>query len=461
MAAIGTQRGPGPGRTSRIVDRRGGTVHPVLVADGDGAARVRCADIAEVRAMLRRPEVTARKTALARMESWNGVALGPEVARAVLRAATAVYPFVSGERRDPGELLVRQLWPRPFDLTVAEVEGAYLVASDRVRRALLHLLSLRRDDDGLDALVHLLSDDGPMDLLPLPTPGLLDPMLDHPEAQRLVPPLTTVVLRRGWASHACAVLASLAASGRLDSAVADELVDRLRPLLHELVDACDRQMRDDGEVDRSRADRRRLDGVLGLAAALDGPVSANLLLRALSSADPRVVAAAAVRVVARGGVVPDERLELTARDPEARSLLLDGLHALAAEAGPGEVPSAPPAIARGPLRAEADLVAWLCGDGELGRAPDEVEHLAVVRDDSATVPADLHVFRFRLHAPHWSSGRGWMVGAAGPYTADGAVPPGSERFALSLYDAEDDAGLGEHVVEILRARELWFDDDVA
>ncbi|MFZ4519821.1 MAG: hypothetical protein ACOYOP_15640 [Microthrixaceae bacterium] len=417
--------------------------------------------------MLRRPDIAARKVALARVVTWADETLDPEVARAVMRAATASYPFVSGERRDPGELLVRQLWTRPTTLTVGEVEGAYLVASDRVRRGLLHLLALRCDDEGLDGLVHLLSEDGPADLLPLPTPGLLDPVLDHPEAQRLVHPLTTVVLRRGWASHACALLASLAVSGRLDDAVADDLVGRLRPLLHELVDACDRQMVDGGDADRSRADRRRLDGVLALAAALDGPAAANLLLRALSSADPRVVAAAAVRVVERGGVVPDERLELTARDPEARSLLLDGLHALAELAdgsggGDGAMPAlAPDALARGPLRAEADLVAWLCGDGELGRAPDELEHLAAVRDDTAAVPAEVHVFRFRLRSPHWSSARGWMVGAAGPYTSLGSVPPGSNRFALSLYDAEDEAGIGEHLAEILRARELWFDDDVA
>ena len=80
---------------------------------------------------------------------------------------------------------------------------------------------------------------------------------------------------------------------------------------------------------------------------------------------------------------------------------------------------------------------------EFGRVPDEMEHLRTVAH-----PTDaehrLHLFRFRMHAPHWSAARGWMVGVGGTHT-------------YTCYAAEDECSLAEHVTALLAALAEWPD----
>ncbi len=86
------------------------------------------------------------------------------------------------------------------------------------------------------------------------------------------------------------------------------------------------------------------------------------------------------------------------------------------------------------------LTRWLAQVTELGRAPDEIEFLG-----ERTMGAEaVHLFRFRMHAPHWSSARGWMIGAAGAFT-------------YSCYAAEDECSLEEHVAEMRTTLADWPD----
>ena len=92
--------------------------------------------------------------------------------------------------------------------------------------------------------------------------------------------------------------------------------------------------------------------------------------------------------------------------------------------------------------AEAELVRWLSAPTELGRHPDEIEYVGpytVVADDG---PELLHLFRFRMRSPHWSSTRGWLIGAAG-------------RWAHSVYLAEDDCPIDAHVAQLLDSMATW------
>ena len=350
-------------------------------------------------------------------------------------------------------------------MPIGEIEGAYLIAGDRVRRSLLHLLALRRDQDGLRAVAFLIGTDGPVDLLPLPTTTLLDPLLDLPEAVELAPALARVASRRGWAWHACDLLCRLAGTDRLAPEVAADVVATVAPLVLELVDTCDRVVLVPGErTDPTRADRHRIGALVRLLHAMAGDQSDRLLYRVLSAVDPRVAAGAAVALVDHGRPVAPERLELVCRDPEARALLLDGLD----DVGRADLVPAP--FGRGPQRAEADLVRWLVCETELGSRPDEIEWIgALPIDAGADSPplrglepgspwvGDAHLFRFRVRAPHWSCARGWMVGAAGPYRADGARGSTVEPFAFSLYDAEDEDGPDGHLRAILHAVSVWPD----
>lgn len=420
-----------------------------------------------MRALLRRPDLRSRRDALARLAGWGTLPDSPEVAAMVLRAATASYPWVSGERTDPGEVLARTLWDRPGVLSVTEIEGAYLIAGDRVRRSLLHLLARRHDDGGIDSLIHLLSGDGPTDLLPLPTTWLLDPVLDHPGAGRLVGELARVVSRRGWAWHASDLIRRLVLQGRVDDAGRSEVVPIIGSFLEQLVDACDRQfLGRDGGPDRVRSDRHRVVAVIRLVEVLPGAGAQRLLMRALSSADPRVASSAALALVGRGAGLAPERPALLARDPEARSVLCEGLERMDRL----DLLGPPGSEGRtGPSRAEAALVTWLAAETELGRAPDELEHLLSVRaTDGGSAPGDTgpgvhpdlfhHLFRFRMRSPHWSCARGWMVGLAGPYREDGTVPEGVTPVAHSLYDAEDEDVAVGHLRSILSSLAAWPED---
>ena len=85
--------------------------------------------------------------------------------------------------------------------------------------------------------------------------------------------------------------------------------------------------------------------------------------------------------------------------------------------------------------AEGELARWLSEVTELGRPPDEMEFVATVTAHDR--PSELlHVFRFRVNAPHWSAGRGWMVGVGGTSVS-------------TIYAAQDEYSLTEHVTAVL------------
>jgi len=171
----------------------------------------------------------------------------------------------------------------------------------------------------------------------------------------------------------------------------------------------------------------------------DGAYSQKPLLRMLASADPRVAALAAARLLAAEVVLPPERIALIARDPLARADLHDGLERRGAlDALDGIVDDLDVH--------EAMLARWLSEVTELGQPPDEIEFITTRRGPSSPdrpgKDALVHLYRFRLHAPHWSSARGWMVGLSGPWTG-------------SCYAAEDELDLDGHVEEIRASLAMW------
>ena len=176
----GSHRPRAPGmitQPSGLPDRSGSATLWVVSGRGKGEQPVDVGvdDVAALRTLLRRADPSARRLAVETLEDWRGARLDAPTASAVLRAATVAYPWLSTDRTDPADRLVRLLWADPQLVPIGEIEGAYLIAGDRVRRSLLHLLALRRDQDGLRAVAFLIGTDGPVDLLPLPTTGAAGP----------------------------------------------------------------------------------------------------------------------------------------------------------------------------------------------------------------------------------------------------------------------------------------------
>lgn len=410
-------------------------------------------DVAEVRALLRRRDVAARHLGLALLRSWSAGDLDAVGARAVLEGAAGAYPALPGIPDQPAQLMAELLCGRPELVEAADVLRVFMMAGERTRRTFLHLLALRSDLDGLAALEVLLGDESPTELVPTPGPGALDPLLVHPERDRVRRLLLGLLGRPGWSAHAAGLLANLELIEPSDVDQRVRAVAAATAQVVRLVDVCNRAALGDPRAgDPVRTERSALLAIVRLLDVLDDVDQGAALLHLLGSSDPRLAALGATRLVRRGEPVAPERLALIARDPVARADLHDGI----ATMGPTG-PAAAAAWADDVEVHEGRMVRWLADVTELGRAPDEIEHVAVVAlpDDPSvrrTHPSMAHlraanvlfVFRFRMHAPHWSSARGWMIGIAGAHTS-------------TAYRAEDECSVAEHVRDILAALAEWPD----
>lgn len=428
-----------------------------LVSEAGRGGHLRVRDIEELQALMRGSAPAQRSEAVARLRSLRGTILDSDVARAALRAATVSYPWVPGVPDDTSELFVHLLWSDPTVVEVTELERSYMFCAERGRRAVLRTMALRADRAGLDAIAYLLDADGAQESLPAPSSGLLLPLLAVEGVDRLAPKLISLVLRRGWSDHAAEMIIAMCQRGLLDTARAGEVTTSLLPVVYELAAACDQRCaprtlgthrREDATtVDLARVDRRRLMALLPLLAHLRTDNASVGLRRALSCADPRVAATAAVSLIGRGDVVGEDRLGLLCRSPLARAVLLDGLTAARREFQLPRSALTPVAVA------EAHLVTWIASAAQLRCEPDEVEYRCVLPAHVEWGHGLVHVFAFRVNEPHWVAGRDWVVAAVGPFDPSAELTPvASDGFAVhSLYEPEASMSHAEHVLEITRS----------
>ena len=405
-------------------------------------------EVAELRALLRRRDTAARRIALALLRSWSVHDMDDTGARAVLEAAGGAYPSVDRAPEHPAELLAQLLWDAPGAVSVADVLRVYVLAGERARRALIHLLALRRDAGGLAGLEFVFGPDGAAKVLPVPTTPLLDPLENHPDRERVTELLIGVLRREGWSWHAADLLSRIEGLAPSSPEVRTRIVATLSEVAAPLVDTCNRAMIEPARSsDAARVERQSLAALMWLLdgfGEVDPPIVLSMML---GSSDPRVAAMAAARLHGRGVAVAPERIVLIARDPVARVDLHDAwptaaLPVLEAADLAADEMAEPDPFGPVPL-AEGQLVRWLGDVTELGRAPDEIEHLV-----TAPCPdqpgEELFVFRFQMRSPHWSAARGWMVAISGAHT-------------YTCYAAEDECSIDDHVTAMLNALAQWPD----
>lgn len=398
-------------------------------------------DVAEVRALLRRSDRTARELAVATISSWQARRLDVLGARAVLEAAGGSYPSLPTDDVAPAVRFVELLWDAPRAVTPTDVVRVHLISGEQVQRGLLHLLALRGGDEGLAALEVLLGPDADPWGIPRLTSPLLGPLLIHVDRARVARLLIGLLELPGWRWHAADLLEQLDAGGDLGDDTWSRLSVVVGDLVHRLTDECDRAMtRPASGGDGARVARESLSCLVGLVDRLVARCVERITepaLRMLGSADPRVAALGAGVLLRHGEPVAPDRLEVIGRDPVARVELIDLLD------GAEEQPKLPAAFDALALE-EGRLARQLAEVHELGRLPDEIEHVAAVPVEARLGGGVAQVFRFRLHSPHWSSARGWMVGVAGPFTA-------------TCYAAEDEYTPRGHVEAVRAALADWPD----
>ena len=59
--------------------------------------------------------------------------------------------------------------------------------------------------------------------------------------------------------------------------------------------------------------------------------------------------------------------------------------------------------------------------------------------------ADLYVFAFRTHSPHWLSEKGWVVGVAGPFLVNDQPTFESLGGTFSRFESLSEKPLDEHI----------------
>lgn len=380
-------------------------------------------DVAEVRALLRRNDRTARTLAVAMINSWQAHRLDVLGARAVLEAAGGSYPSLPEDDIAPAVRFAELLWDAPRAVNAAEVVRVHLISGEQVQRALLHLLALRGGNEGLAALEVLLGPDADPWGIPRLTSPLLGPLLvqiDRPRVARLLIPLLELP---GWRWHAAELLEQLDSVADLGDEIWSELSVSLWGQVVRLTDECDRGMqRPVNEGDSGRVARESLVSLvplIGRQSARDAASFVSPAWAMLASADPRVAAFGAATLLQHGERVAPERLELIGRDPIARIELAEQLD------GTVDPPLLPAGFDELALD-EGRLARQLAQVHELGRLPDELEHVGAVPVEPRRGSEVAQVFRFRLHAPHWSSARGWMVGVVGPFVGTCYAPEGDD-----------------------------------
>lgn len=440
-------------------------------------------EVDEVLSLLGRDDPAARHLGLAMIDEWDPYDIAPDAADRVVASLDCALVPVGGAGSDPAEFLLEALWERPDLIDPDLVVSVFPKCRDRIRLRLVALLAMQGTDTGLDAIVALLGPAAAGDRVPQPRVSVLGPLIDHPDRDRVIRLCLDLLDRSAWARLGAELLVEAAVTAPMNPDVLDDVVRRVQASAVALVDECDRvAVTHPRSGDLARSERRTLEllvSVIDLLADVEsGPPS--LWWRMLASADPRVATLGAVRLVRSGEPVAADRLRLLTRDPVARVGLHEGLAGIDDAFVPDELDQLRGYIDHVGV-AEGRLVQWLSDPLELGREPDEIEFVATLwereldprsdtdvsearfsfghdtSDDALGLSDDVsdgegpdgpqmepvQLFRFRLHAPHWSSARGWMIGAS------------SSSLASSCYRAEDELDRAGHVHAIREALADW------
>ncbi len=143
------------------------------------------------------------------------------------------------------------------------------------------------------------------------------------------------------------------------------------------------------------------------------------LMAAMARGDNAIKYYAAATLLGAGKPVSDDAIATLAADMEYASLCY------AALSDAGQASRFPAALATPEYLAESDMVHWLLYPTELGRAPDAIEHLGVVKKHFGK--EIYHIFRFKSDSDNLSEelkGQ-WLVGWSG---GDGGTFSNFDRY---------------------------------
>jgi hypothetical protein len=186
-------------------------------------------------------------------------------------------------------------------------------------------------------------------------------------------------------------------------------------------------------------------------------VEAELRRALLEFTDPRLRMGAILSLLRHDAAVEPAMIAEIAANTECRKWLFDGLHKLE------RIHFFPRKFYTQEALAESDLVNWLLHPTELGRPPDEIEFVQTVPFDTETDAgwADIFLFRFRTHPPHWCARDGWIAGVSGPFLRKDQPTIQALGDTFSAFTPWARKSLAEHVDDVRALIKSWRERHVS
>jgi hypothetical protein len=324
----------------------------------------------------------------------------------------------------------------------------------RTRREALALLMRIDDPRAADAVVEIVRRHGRAGGVPSVPLGHYGRQPQH--ADRFFPALLEFLDVPKLAFSIAALALSFANDQQIDPAILEPHADRLLRLLQRRRDWLAPRQETEGFAwmwEPSYHLRRWKAGVLlDLLGHVPTPAVETELRRCLLEfTDPRLRMGAVLSLLRHDAAVDPAIVAEIAASSECRKWLFDGLHKLErAQLFPRELRTQS-------ALAESDLVNWLLHPTELGRPPDEIEFVQTVAFDTETDAgwADIFLFRFRTHPPHWAARDGWMAGVSGPFLRKDQPTIQALGDTFSAFTPWDRKSVAEHVDDVRELIKTW------
>ena len=396
-------------------------------------------------------DMRARRDAFLRATKLEKTRIRVEEANAVLYAVrTLEFPPQEYEWNKPARQLCDCLWNSSHPALVPASVEAYATAADSVKDSLLILLCASNCHEGCQAIVDCVRGSG----WPDPSPRVFWELAKLDQFVDVLFPALLIDCEPQFARELSNCLISALQEGTLQPASCRQAVPMIEQRLVERLSQAASLQQEKGiswrfdEHDGYFDVRHDLVFYLDLAGWLNLESLADVSSRVLSFHDPKLILAACLARLRAELRVDAEDFEKAAAAHETRSDLFDQLDCI------GKLDLFPRKWRTWDAFAAAEMVKWLAQPAELGREPDELEKMKILKGKSEHGEANLYVWRFRnLEAE-------WYAGVSGGYLLDGEPAPLRGQHTFSLFTPWEHGTPDQHATEcVATVANIYVGDD--
>jgi hypothetical protein len=393
------------------------------------------------------PNASDRRQLMDRLERWAKVGFPGGAGRLILEHAARSFPSSNQYPETPNEQLIRLLWNRKTTVSGDDVESVFPDLDEACRVSAIRLMAELGTRTASESLGRLLSQCTESRLPNAMWPFLLPLERNPRDPDVLVPPLLGLLADTDGAGAVHAALLAYAKADLLNPAQSRVCGQIASGQTSRALDTVGRILTERGLAGRWDDDyvSAKIDAglLLDLLGRLDRSSSMSVLEDAVRAPEPWIKLWGALGLLRGGESVSPEIFRQVAEWPDCRIALARELQAEdRAELFPVD-------FLNQPSLAEAAMVDWLRFPTELGRAPDEIRQLQSLPVETDEGIADLYVFAFRTHPPHWLSEKDWVVGLAGPFLQSQQPTVESLGGTFSRFESLSARPLDQHIETLL------------